>query len=638
MRSRSPVAQTIDITLDGLRQLHHRVDRQQLEPNDWPVVGALVSKLIARTEATQERVLAKLGAATAQNTGAASDHDDDHAGHAGVSNPNASSSDANATDPANAGHADGGAVTPPAGPADGVDDPPTDSADGDSTGQPESKKTAKGHGRNGADAYVNAKHYFHALMLGIIGAVCDACGVGRFCRYREKIVVRIVGQPLFGAETHHLEQARCKICGRVIRADGPAALLDGVGSSYIVYDWSACAMLLVMHYFAGAPFKRLESLHAGWGVPLADANQWHMVDTSDDRLLPLYRALELHGIQQATTLRIDDTGSKVIALRRRIQAEIAALELLGESTNDVRTGINATGVYLETPDGTTILFYTGRHHAGEIIDAILKHRRSSSPKLAKVTDGASKNFDHHHEDKLIEATCNAHAFLKFRDIRDKFPAEYALAGEVYAKVFDNDDVAKARALTPIDRMHFHQEHSRPLMEKLRAMCQAKLENRLVEPRSPLWEPLTFIINQWPRLIRFCEEPGVPLDTNLVEQTLIIPVRYLAGSFNYQTETGAEVGDRAMSLIATARANDVEPVAYFTECLRNHADLAERPAYYLPWVYRQRMSEREKPPDPTFASLTANPSAAAPRMPQPLPATFFPKNADVGTNLRSHALA
>ena len=85
-------------------------------------------------------------------------------------------------------------------------------------------------------------------------------------------------------------------------------------------------------------------------------------------------------------------------------------------------------------------------------------------------------------------------------------------------------------------------------------------------------------------------PGVPLDTNLVEQALIIPVRYLAGSFNYQTEDGAVVGDHLMSLIATARANGVEPVAYLTECLRCHEDLATRPDHYLPWTYRERPDE------------------------------------------------
>ncbi len=42
--------------------------------------------------------------------------------------------------------------------------------------------------------------------------------------------------------------------------------------------------------------------------------------------------------------------------------------------------------------------------------------------------------------------------LKFRDLKDKYPAEYAEAGKVYSAVFDNDDTAKALDLSPIDRM------------------------------------------------------------------------------------------------------------------------------------------------------------------------------------------
>jgi transposase len=134
----------------------------------------------------------------------------------------------------------------------------------------------------------------------------------------------------------------------------------------------------------------------------------------------------------------------------------------------------------------------------------------------------------------------------------------------------------------------------PLLQRLKAMREEKLRSKLVEPNSALWEPLSFIINQWPRLTKFCEVPGVPLDTNLVEQTLIIPVRYLAGSFNYQTETGAEVGDRMMSLVATARANGIEPVAYLTDCLRNHQALDDKPDDFLPWAYRARLEH--SPPD------------------------------------------
>jgi hypothetical protein len=521
---------------------------------------------VARDEARHDRTIAKIVAAAAAEDSSGPGLDADASSHADESTESSSSSGSNGTS--------GDKPTLTCG--DGEPDP------GDSK---ESKP--KGHGRNGAGAYRQAQHVFHALALGVIGAVCAVCGLAKMYRYREKIVIRIVGQPLFRAELHHYEQARCRGCGRIVRAEGRACVQEGLGTDYIRYDWSACAMLMVMHYFGGAPFKRLESLHDGWGIPMPDANQWALVDAGDDLLLPLYRALEKHAIQQATNFRIDDTGSRVISLKKQIAAEVAALVKLGESTQGVRTGINATGSYWETPNGPVILYSTGRHHAGEMIDRLLRQRLVSSPKLVKCTDGASKNFDHEHADKLIESTCNAHALLKFRDVKDKYPAEYAEAGRIYKVVFDNDDQAKALGLTPVERMLYHRQHSKPLMLELKKMCEGKIASKRVEPNSPLWEPLTFVVNQWPRLVRFCEAPGVPLDTNLVEQALIMPVRYLAGSFNYQTESGAAVGDQTMSLIATARANDVEPVAYLTECLRCHEDLAKRPDYYLPWAYRER---------------------------------------------------
>jgi transposase len=271
------------------------------------------------------------------------------------------------------------------------DESSDDAAQDGSHANESSAEQRRGHGRNGAGAFANATHIVHALFVGIIGSICQACGIGRMSRYRQKLIVVIKGQPLFDAQTHHFEQARCKLCGAIVRADGTEAITQsGLGSSYITYDFSACAMLLVMHYFAGVPFKRLESLQAGWGIPMPDANQWSLADASADLLFPLYKALERHGVQNALALRIDDTGSMVIEVRSEIRKEVAALEALGESSKHVRTGINATGVYLDTEQGKVLLFFTGRHHAGEIIDQILQHRQARQSKLVKVSDAASK--------------------------------------------------------------------------------------------------------------------------------------------------------------------------------------------------------------------------------------------------------
>ena len=66
-------------------------------------------------------------------------------------------------------------------------------------------------------------------------------------------------------------------------------------------------------------------------MPLSDANQWRVVDEADDLLLPLSWELEHHAVRQATSLRIDDTGSMVVALARQIGVEVAALEPPGAS-------------------------------------------------------------------------------------------------------------------------------------------------------------------------------------------------------------------------------------------------------------------------------------------------------------------
>ena len=576
-----------DLSLTGLRELQRRIERRSLEAADWLLCATLVLGLVSRLEARQKRAEEKVRRQEEEASSSAY----------GENGPVIDAEFAESTGSGTGDSSQGASGVQLQGQGSADACPPQSPSEGQGVGDraDEKKQKSKGHGRNGAQAYSKAKHILHALAAGIIGAVCDACGMGKMRAYREKLLIRLIGQPLFAAEIHHCEQALCRVCGRIIRAETPSEVQEGIGTDYLRYDWSACAMLGFMHYFGGLPFKRLDTFHESWGVPVPDSNQWEVASACDDLLFPLFKALEKSAVQNATSFRIDDTASMVIALQREISAEVEELERLGKSARDVRTGINATGTYWETPNGPVVLFSTGRHHAGEIVDAMLRLRLSSGPKLVKCTDGASKNFSHPHADKLIESTCNAHALLKFRDIKDKYPTEYAEAGVIYKQVFDNDDKAKELGLTPDERMKYHQMHSRPLMEKLKKSCQDKIKAKVIEPNSALWEPVTFIINQWDRLILFCEVPGVPLDTNLVEQALIIPTRYLAVSFSFKTVDGATVGDHFMSLIATARANGVEAVGYLTECLRNHEDLAKRPEYYLPWIFRERTAKGHPPP-------------------------------------------
>ena len=243
-------SERLEITLDGLRQIRDRAKQQQLEPDDYPLIIALLSNQVARAEGRQERMIAKIvaAAAVAEDTsgpgpdaGASSDADES------TSSSSSSGSGTSATSSSSSSNAN----------ARSGEAPETSTYGNGKTHQSDSKEV-KGHGRNGASAYRQAQHYFHALALGVIGAQCEACRLAKMSRYREKIVIRIIGQPLFGAQGHHYEQARCRSCGHIVRARGPDDVDQGLGTDYIRYDWSACAMLMVMHYFGGAPFKRIE--------------------------------------------------------------------------------------------------------------------------------------------------------------------------------------------------------------------------------------------------------------------------------------------------------------------------------------------------------------------------------------------
>jgi len=52
-------------------------------------------------------------------------------------------------------------------------------------------------------------------------------------------------------------------------------------------------------------------------------------------------------------------------------------------------------------------------------------------------------------------------------------------------VYGHDAEARERGLTPDERLRFHQERSRPVMDKLHAWLEAQLAERRTEPNSGL---------------------------------------------------------------------------------------------------------------------------------------------------------
>jgi transposase len=87
--------------------------------------------------------------------------------------------------------------------------------------------------------------------------------------------------------------------------------------------------------------------------------------------------------------------------------------------------------------------------------------------------------------KVIVAHCLSHGRRNFVEVIANFPAECRFVLETLGEVYGYDDQARERGLSPEERLHFHQEHSAPVMEKLHAWLNAQFADKNVEPNSGL---------------------------------------------------------------------------------------------------------------------------------------------------------
>jgi hypothetical protein len=76
--------------------------------------------------------------------------------------------------------------------------------------------------------------------------------------------------------------------------------------------------------------------------------------------------------------------------------------------------------------------------------------------------------------------------------------------------------------------------------------------------------------------------------SIVERALKKSILHRKNALFYKTENGAGVGDLYMSLIHTAELCDADPFDYLV-ALQRHADkVAEAPAGWMPWNYKETL--------------------------------------------------
>lgn len=439
----------------------------------------------------------------------------------------------------------------------------------------ESKAKRKGHGRNGAQDYSGAKRVKVAHPTLKAGQLCPQCLRAKLYLLKTPArLVRIVAQPLFQATVHELERLRCALCGAVFTA--PAPPIAGTSK----YDPSVGTMLAIMRYGAGQPMYRMDKWQTYFGVPLPASTQWELIQGASATPALVYHALIGIGAQ-GRLLHHDDTTMRVHSLRQQMTQAPPPPE------GQKRTGIFTTSIVSQVGSHPVALFFTGDKHAGENLDQLLQRRAAGLDKPLQMCDGLSRN--HSKKFETILCNCILHGRRMFVDVVEDFPEECRFVVESLRDVYRVDAQAKEQQLSDAARLALHQQHSRPVMDKLQAWMNEQFEQRKVEPNSGLGQAITYMLKRWEPLTRFLEVPGAPLDNNVSERALKMAILHRKNSMSYKTLNGARVGDVFMSLIHTCQLNQVNPFEYLIALQEHSQEVVKAPTCWLPWNYTEALS-------------------------------------------------
>jgi transposase len=438
------------------------------------------------------------------------------------------------------------------------------------------KGKAPGHGRNGAAAYRGARKVEvpHASLKA--GDPCPDCQRGKVYPQRDPgVLVRIKGQAPIAATVYELEKLRCNLCGDVFTAAAP----EEAGQEK--YDETAASMIAMLRYGSGFPWNRLEGLQENLGIPLPAATQCEIVKEIAAQIQPAGDEL-IRQAAQGGVVHNDDTSMRVLSLNRGAasDADIAA----------ERTGVFTTGI-ISIGEGYRIgLYFTGRKHAGENLSDVLKQRAAGLAAPIQMCDALSRNLPKlPRELEIIIAHCLAHARRYFVEVTPNFPQECQFVLESLGEVYGYDEAARAQRMSPEQRLHFHQEHSGPVMERLHIWLNAQFDERRVEPNSGLGQAISYLLKHWNRLTLFLRQPGAPLDNNICERALKKSILHRKNSLFYKTRNGARIGDLFMSLIHTCELNDADPFDYLNQLQRHAEELKQTPSEWMPWNYRATLA-------------------------------------------------
>jgi transposase len=301
------------------------------------------------------------------------------------------------------------------------------------------------------------------------------------------------------------------------------------------------AQLVTSKYVDSLPLYRQEAMFERHGVRLSRATQAAWMIGLNLPLQPLLNLMD-ERVRSSGYVRIDETRVQVL------------------NSDKAPTALHWMWVRVAGPKHQRmILFDYDPSRGGEVADTLIEgcsgYLQSDG---YQAYEGVSERAG------LIHVGCMAHARRRFFEALKALPnAQRKQASAAHEAVRRIDALylieRQIKDLSDEERTRIRTAEAAPQLASLHEWA-SKMQHETM-PSGKLGEALGYLITQWPKLVRYVEDPRLAIDTNLAENA-IRP--FALGRRNWlfaDTVKGAKASAALYSIVSTARANGLEPYAY-----------------------------------------------------------------------------
>jgi hypothetical protein len=201
---------------------------------------------------------------------------------------------------------------------------------------------------------------------------------------------------------------------------------------------------------------------------------------------------------------------------------------------------------------------------------------------------------------ITPALCWSHARRKFFELADiaaharrgkAAPAISPIALEAVKRIDALFDIERGiNGASADERQRVRQEQSAPLLAELEAWLRE--ERARLSRSASVIKPIDYLLKRWDGFARFRHDGRICLSNNAAERALR---GFALGRKSWLfagSERGADRAAAVTTLIATAKLNDVDPLAWLADVLACIADIPQsRLPELLPWQWKSPAQQK-----------------------------------------------